>query len=112
MSSSSSLTAQPPIYSELAEDPDLRDLVETFVKEMPYRTALYEELLLAGHLEELRRAVHQLKGAAGSYGYPQITDAAAAVEHSIRTEAPYDEVRQHVERLIRLCHAAKVAPST
>lgn len=110
MSGFSALTANPPIYSELAKDPDLRDLVEAFVKEMPYRTALYEELLLAGQLEELRRVVHQLKGAAGSYGYPQITEAAAAVELSIRTEAPYEEVRQQVERLIRLCHAARVAP--
>lgn len=98
------------IYSEIGHDPDLRDLVEDFVKEMPYRTAVYEELFLAGNLEELRRAIHQLKGAAGSYGYPPITDAAATLEKSIRSEAPYEEIRQQLERLIQLCHAARVTP--
>jgi HPt (histidine-containing phosphotransfer) domain-containing protein len=98
------------IYSELGTDPDLRDLIEMFVQEMPFRTAVYEELFTAGNFEELRRAVHQLKGAAGSYGFPVITEAAATVELAIRNEAPYEEVRQNLDRLIQLCHAARVCP--
>lgn len=103
-------TGHKEIYSELGNDPDLRDLIEMFVQEMPYRTAVYEELLTAGNLEELRRAVHQLKGAAGSYGFPVITEAAAAVELAIRNEAQYEEIRQNLDRLIQLCHAARVCP--
>lgn len=99
------------VYSELADDPDLRDLIQLFVDEMPYRAALYEELFRAGDFDELRRAIHQLKGAAGSYGFLPITEAAATLEQSIRHEAPYEQIRHQLHSLMRLCAAARVAPA-
>lgn len=96
------------VYSELAEDPDLRDLIQLFVEEMPYRAAMYEELFRAGDFEELRRAIHQLKGAAGSYGFAPITEAAATLEHSLRHEAPYEQLRSELHHLLRLCSAIRV----
>jgi len=101
----------PFVYSELSDDPDLRDLIQLFVDEMPYRTALYEELFRTGDFEELRRAVHQLKGAAGSYGFAPITEAASALEQCIRQEAPYEQIRNELHRLLRLCIAARVSPA-
>ena len=100
----------PAIYSELADDPDLRDLIQMFVDEMPYRAALYEELFRTGDFEELRRAVHQLKGAAGSYGFTPLTEAATALEQSIRHEAPYEQIRSELNNLLRLCAAARLKP--
>jgi HPt (histidine-containing phosphotransfer) domain-containing protein len=99
------------VYSELADDPELRDLIQLFVDEMPYRAALYEELFRSGDFDELRRAIHQLKGAAGSYGFSVITEAAATLEQSIRHEAPYEQIRHELHGLIRLCTAARIAPS-
>ena len=110
-STNAPLESVPLVYSELANDPDLRDLIQLFVDEMPYRAALFEELFRTGDFEELRRAVHQLKGAAGSYGFAPITEAASTLEQCLRQEAPYEQTRNELHRLLRLCTAARVAPA-
>ncbi len=99
------------IYSEIGDDPDLRDLIQLFVDEMPARIATFEDLLKDGRWDDLRRAAHQLKGAAGSYGYSSVTAAAAAVEQAIRQEAPFDEIRQRLTDLIDLCQRTRVWPT-
>jgi len=98
------------IYSELGDDPELRDLVQLFVDEMPSRISTFEDLLREGKWDELRRSAHQLKGAAGSYGYGSLTAAAAAVEQAIRQELPFEEVRSRLEELVDLCQRARVTP--
>ncbi|NMC19711.1 MAG: Hpt domain-containing protein [Thermogutta sp.] len=98
------------IYSEIGDDPDLRDLIQLFVDEMPSRISTFEDLLREEKWDELRRAAHQLKGAAGSYGYGSVTAAAAAVEQAIRQELPFQEVQRRLEELIDLCRRARVSP--
>lgn len=96
-----------PLYSTLATDPDLGEIVQLFVEEMPNRTATLRDRLNEADWEGLRRVAHQLKGAAGSYGFEPITPAAARVEDAIRQSAPEDEIRQMVEELIALCNSAR-----
>jgi HPt (histidine-containing phosphotransfer) domain-containing protein len=38
----------------------------------------------AGRREELQRLAHRLKGAGGSYGYPELTEAARGLEVAAR----------------------------
>ncbi len=75
--------------------------------EMPERVANFWDLLSKGNSEELRRAAHQLKGAAGSYGFEPITDAAAQLEIAVKTSQPEVEIRQAVEELTALCESAR-----
>ncbi|GAB4128411.1 MAG: hypothetical protein Kow0040_03140 [Thermogutta sp.] len=98
------------IYSEIGEDPELRDLIQLFVDEMPARISTFEDLLKEEKWDELRRSAHQLKGAAGSYGFGSVTAAAAAVEQAIRQELPFEEVRRRLDELIDLCQRARVSP--
>ncbi len=100
--------ASSPLYSTLATDPDLSEIVELFVNEMSHRTANLRARLEAADWEGLRQAAHQLKGAAGSYGFEPITPAAARVEDAIRQAMPEDEIRQRVDELISLCNSARV----
>lgn len=102
--------ADEPLYSPLSEDPDLRDIVEMFVDEMPDRTARFVERLNASDWEGLRRLSHQLKGAAGSYGFRPITDLAAEVEQAVRTSCPEEKIRQLVDDLVSLCGRAQAGP--
>lgn len=100
-------TKSAPIYSTLANDPDLGELVEMFVDEMPGRIEKIIDLLNNSQWEELRRAAHQLKGAAGSYGFLEISPMAAIVEDRIRSKRPEEEIRTAVELLCDMCQNAQ-----
>lgn len=68
------------LYSELSHDPELQEIVACFVDEMPLRVDAMREHFGAGDLNEIRRLAHQVKGAAGSYGFPSLTTAAGHIE--------------------------------
>jgi HPt (histidine-containing phosphotransfer) domain-containing protein len=95
------------LYSTVANDTDLKDLVEMFVAEMPGRADNLLARLRSGDWEELRRAAHQLKGVAASYGFAPITLSAARVEEAIARQEPIEEVRQAAEDLLDLCRRVR-----
>ncbi len=95
------------IYSRLAGDPDLRDIVDMFVEEMPGRISTLLEQLRAADWESLRRTAHQLKGAAGSYGFDAISPSAGKVEAAIRNSEPEPRIREAVGELIELCNRTR-----
>ena len=72
------------LYSNLAADADLADLVDLFVRELPDRLQCLEQAIVQGDLETLRRLAHQLKGAGGSYGFPALGPPAAQLEQAAR----------------------------
>ena len=96
-----------PLYSTLAEDPDLGAIVALFVEEMPERVDNLIRSLNGGDREQLRRAAHQLKGAAGSYGFLPITSGAARLEDAIRQSRPGEDVRRACDELVELCRQAR-----
>lgn len=69
----------------LLEEADLRDLVEEFVSELPRRLSELRQAFERLDWSRLISLAHQLKGAAGSYGYPDISAVAAAMESAFRT---------------------------
>jgi len=95
-----------PIYSRLGTDPNLAEIVEMFVEEMPDRIARLLDLYESADWEELRRMAHQLKGAAGSYGFDPISPCAARLETAVREEAPEDQIRAAVDELVGMCRRA------
>jgi len=98
MSSATNETA--PIYSTLGGDPDLGELVEMYVDEMPERIASLEQAFSSGDQESLQRAAHQLKGAGESYGFCQLTPLAAAVEYSVRDGEPEEAILKSLKELV------------
>lgn len=97
------VTSSAYLYSSLAEDEILRDLVQLFVEEMPQRAESLAACLQALEWDSLRRAAHQLKGSAGSYGFTPLSVAAARVEQAIVEELPEEEIRRSAEELIAMC---------
>ena len=96
-----------PLFSPLAADPDLSELVEMYVDEMPDRIAALQEMLVSDNWEELRRLAHQMKGAAGSYGFDDITPIAAQLESAVRNGDTEEAITQAVEELIRICQRVR-----
>ncbi len=91
------------VYSTLGDDPDLGELVEMYVDEMPERIAALEEAFQSSDQESLQRAAHQLKGAGQSYGFDPLTPLAAAVEYAARDKEPEENIRKVLDELLDVC---------
>lgn len=87
-------------YSSLCEDTDMAELVEMFVQEVPDRLAQLEQCLDQANWSELARFAHQLKGAGGSYGFPQLTPAAARLEQLAKQTAPVEQLQAAISELV------------
>lgn len=99
----STIAAAEPIYSSFGADPLLGELVELYVGEMPDRVAALEQALAAENLDDLRRTAHQMKGAAGSYGFDCLTSAATTLEAAIKEKQSLDHIEQSLDELTSLC---------
>src|SRR5262249_51518725 len=86
--------------SELADDPDMREIIEQYVSRLPEQIAKMRELLNRSDLENLGRLAHQLKGSGGGYGFPQLTALAAAANRSIREAHPIEPIQREVDALV------------
>jgi HPt (histidine-containing phosphotransfer) domain-containing protein len=95
------------VYSRLASDPDLREIVDLFVDEMPGRVATMLEQLNTADWDGLRRSSHQLRGAAGSYGFDAISPSAGKVEAAIRDNEPEQRIRETLDELVELCNRTR-----
>src|SRR5439155_1467017 len=70
----------PPVVSALAADAEVAGVLDGFVRRLPERLGAMERALGGRDLGTLADLAHQLKGAATSYGFPTITEAAAQLE--------------------------------
>ena len=101
---------QSPVVSEFAGDTDMAELIEYFITELKDRIGRLENAWVVGDHERLRQVAHQLKGAAGGYGFPAITHSAADLEFSLTAEqAELSCLAEKVEALISLCKRATTA---
>ena len=77
---------------------------------MPAQIARLFDRLEACDWEGLRQAAHQLKGSAGSYGFPAISPAAAELEDAIRRQLPEETILQALDQLVDFCRQAGTPP--
>lgn len=81
-------------------DPDVADLIPTFLAKRREDLARFRGLLAERQFEELRRHAHRLKGTGGSYGFPAISELAAVLERAA-TLGDGDTANATVEQLER-----------
>jgi CheY-like chemotaxis protein/HPt (histidine-containing phosphotransfer) domain-containing protein len=93
-------TRQDPQRSAYADDPEMVDLVQQYVDDLPGQVAKLTSLLEAKQLDALKRIAHQLKGSGGGYGFTQITELAAQAEQSIKAGDDLDRIRKDVASLV------------
>ncbi len=101
-----------PLRSRFAGDADMVELVHEFVQELPARVEALGGFLRAAQFDDLKRSAHQLKGAAGGYGFPAISGSAAKVEQLLQggvDQARLDELKRSVDELVGLCGRAVAA---
>lgn len=94
------------IFSSLASDPDYSDLVTMYVEEMPDRMEQIRKAFESTDRDRLVRLIHQLKGAAGSYGFAVLTQVAADVEQTLLEENGENDL-DAINRLLETCERVR-----
>jgi len=97
-----------PLLSDFAGDADMVELIELFVDELPQRAQQLNQAFQAQDWNTMATLAHQLKGAGGGYGFPQITEAAFHVEQNARAQDT-QELTESLGQLIALCRRAQAA---
>ncbi len=99
---------QPALVSEFANDPEMAEIIGVFVRDLPARVAAMQQSLTAGDLATLRSLAHRLKGAAGGYGFPSITDYARVLEETVARTEDLKAIRAAVNDLVALCRRVQL----
>lgn len=100
-----------PLVSTLASDPDMAELVQFFVDEIDDRITTIQTTAQGNDIAGLRTVAHQLKGAAGGYGFEPISHTAGELERLIDVTEPPEvtqAIQEQVNELIDLCQRASM----
>jgi CheY-like chemotaxis protein/HPt (histidine-containing phosphotransfer) domain-containing protein len=97
--------------AKLMAKPGTAKLVERFLAGLPQRVTAMQEAAAKAEWNGLKVLAHQLKGAAGGYGFAAVSAAAAKVEAAVNAPAGPDaaEVAKHVKLLAQLCAGLRSA---
>ena len=103
----------PPIISTLASDPDMVELIQLFVEEIPDRVRTMQDYWQRRDLAELKRLAHQLKGSGGGYGFATLGAAAGKLEHTLNNasgpQSNLETIASQVDELVDLCTRVRVS---
>jgi len=103
----STMVGRSEVGPEFTQDDGLLELVRLFVDELDGDVAKMRRELETGNLEQLSMLAHRLKGAAGSYGFPEITRQAALLEKAVRTAGSPDAIACELASLEAICATAR-----
>ncbi len=94
------------LLSDMADDPDMAELIQQFLGMLPERIEAIEAHRSPALRGPLASLAHQLKGAAGGYGYMPISEAARTVERFASAGGTQQECDTAVDALLMRCRAA------
>jgi PAS domain S-box-containing protein len=92
-----------PLHSTMADDPEMSEIVGRFVDRLPQQAAAIRDAAARADATNLKRLVHQLKGAGGGYGFPALTELAGQLEQALLRDAAPAEVAARLDALIAAC---------
>ena len=95
--------------SKLMSKPGTAKLVERFVAGLPQRIAAIQEAAAKADWNQVKVLAHQLKGAAGGYGFAAVSQSASRIEAAVNANADAAQINPHVTTLAQLCASLRVA---
>jgi signal transduction histidine kinase/DNA-binding response OmpR family regulator len=90
------------VPSSVENDPEYLQLSKAFQQKLPGMLQTIKTALTDGQWEVLQQEAHKLKGLGGSFGFPQVSAAAATVQHAA-DNGNHGELAQHVAALNAVC---------
>jgi HPt (histidine-containing phosphotransfer) domain-containing protein len=99
-------------YSTICTDAEMIEIVQEFLDELPLRLGQLQTALETRDWCGLARYAHQLKGAGGSHGFPQLTPLAQRLESWAKAAQP-DESRlaATLDELINVAARLRTVPA-
>jgi PAS domain S-box-containing protein len=91
-----------PLRSELVDEPELQQYLQSFIESLPVQVRLLQERASRADIEAISRLAHALKGTAGMYGFPSVTARAADLERAADEGAPLDELTRQVRAMVEI----------
>jgi HPt (histidine-containing phosphotransfer) domain-containing protein len=80
----------------------MTEAIQEFVANLPQRVATVNQLLAERNFSELQRVMHQIQGAAGGYGFDELTQLAGEVERALGQGDPLESIEARAASLIAL----------
>jgi CheY-like chemotaxis protein/nitrogen-specific signal transduction histidine kinase len=94
-----------PLVSTIGHDASTLDVLEGFVRALPERVEAVAAATAAGDATRAQRLTHQLRGAAGSFGFPAIFDAGTRLEAALVKGEAADRTLSELRDLARRARA-------
>ena len=104
-------TIGPRLRSTHEGDSKLAGVLQRFVERLPKRVEELLRLHRDANAGELLRAVHQLKGAAGGYGFPAVSELATRVESELKAQRPVANIAPNIDALTTLLRSIEGYPA-
>jgi len=97
-----SLTSTGPIRSCLVGEPELEQFLGSFISHLPELVGQMLSFVEQQSLQQLRDVLHQLKGTAGLFGFPQITNAAESAQLHMDKGQSLEQIALEVQSIVQL----------
>ena len=92
------------IFSLYKDQPIYRDLLQDFVSCLDERMIQSRAAFEDESWKDLSRLMHQLRGAAATYGYPALAEIAGSVElASGQPAVPTESLAVYIEEIVSIC---------
>jgi len=98
---------QEPVFSTLADDPTMTDVVNDFIGELPTRIRKLAEAAQNDNVEALELIARQLKGEGSMYGLEIITEMATGLETALLDNPSIEAARPKLNELVQLCEQVR-----
>ncbi len=90
------------VESELAQDPDMKQVLDIFLKDLPVRMKMISDALDKQDMAGLRQLICDIKGMGANIGFPLLTERAAIIESRIG-ETLTGDIDKKVRELQKIC---------
>ena len=97
-----------PMKSLFATDEVIAEILPEFVRNLPGYVEKMRAAVERGDHAQAARVCHDLKGTAGGYGFPEISEVAQHLESALKTEAKITHQMLLVEQIATLCQRALI----
>jgi HPt (histidine-containing phosphotransfer) domain-containing protein len=92
----------------IADDPALSPLVSRFVRTLLLRVAALQRAGNESDWEEVASLAHQMAGAAGGYGFPELGEIATRIEALAKSHPRPGELARSIDAFDSMCtHIAR-----